>query len=218
MGVGHLAAALMLKRADPRINLGLLFFAVLLSDFLLGVFFWAGLETATVPTDFENVHYLNFTFPFSHGLAASLIWSLVIFGLSFFLWQAGGVRGALILFLAVLSHFILDAIVHVPGVPLLGHDSARVGLKLWQQMGLALTIEMLLVAVALGLFWPVANKNFRGKWGILIVVVLVAIMTAFGMTAPTPPDLYSLGIGWLAFPVILSVITFLLDWKSRANA
>ncbi len=98
MGVGHLAAALMLKRADSRINLGLLFFAVLLSDFLLGIFFFAGLETASVPSDFEHVHSLNFTFPYSHGLAASLVWSVVVFALSLIVWQKGGVKAALVLF------------------------------------------------------------------------------------------------------------------------
>jgi hypothetical protein len=38
----------MLKRADPGISLGLLFFLVFLSDFLLGVFYYAGWERAIV--------------------------------------------------------------------------------------------------------------------------------------------------------------------------
>ncbi len=54
MGVGHLAAALVLKRAEPKINLGWLFFGALLSDFLLGVFYWMGLEASLYPIGFRS--------------------------------------------------------------------------------------------------------------------------------------------------------------------
>lgn len=165
MGVGHLAIALLCRRADPAINLGVLFFAVMLADFLLGVFFWLGLETATVPAGFEHLHYLNFTFPYSHGLVASLCWSIAAMLMSLALWKRGKSRSAIVIFLAVFSHFILDSIVHVPGVPLFGVDSPRVGLRLWSNMKAALTLEMLLAIIGMIVFWPAATKTFRGKWG-----------------------------------------------------
>jgi hypothetical protein len=49
MGVGHVAWALGASKAAPRINVGWLVLAALLSDFLLGVFAAVGLEHATVP-------------------------------------------------------------------------------------------------------------------------------------------------------------------------
>jgi len=74
VGVGHLTAALVLKRAEPKINLDWLFFAVLLSDFLLGVFYyWMGLEHAYVPLNFDRLHHRTFSFPYSHGRWGVLI-------------------------------------------------------------------------------------------------------------------------------------------------
>ncbi|HZQ96206.1 MAG TPA: hypothetical protein VFA67_14425 [Candidatus Sulfotelmatobacter sp.] len=74
MGVGHVAIALGASRAAPRVNAGWLVFAALLSDFLLGIFAWAGLEHAAVPDNYASSHYLLFSFPYSHGLAALLLW------------------------------------------------------------------------------------------------------------------------------------------------
>ena len=150
MGVGHLAVGLVLKRAEPRLNLGLLFFAVLLSDFLLGVFYWMGLEHAYIPVDFARLHYLTFRFPYSHGLIASFVWAALAFLVAKYLWRNGdGTRIAIIFGLAVLSHFVLDFIVHVPELPVLGRESTKLGLGLWNYMTMALALEMMLVVVGL---------------------------------------------------------------------
>lgn len=34
-----------------------------------------GLEHAYVPLNFDRLHYLTFSFPYSHGFVASVIWS-----------------------------------------------------------------------------------------------------------------------------------------------
>ena len=75
MFVGHLGVGLGLKKVEPEVNLGLLFFATLLLDFLLGIFVLMGIEQVHVPADYASLHYLMFTFPYSHGLLASLIWA-----------------------------------------------------------------------------------------------------------------------------------------------
>ena len=43
MGIGHVAVALGATRAAPRLNVGWLVLAALLSDFLLGIFATFGL-------------------------------------------------------------------------------------------------------------------------------------------------------------------------------
>lgn len=68
MGIGHVAVGLGLKTADRRLNAGLLVFAAFLADFLLGWFVLAGWESYQYPADYDSVHYLLFTFPWSHGL------------------------------------------------------------------------------------------------------------------------------------------------------
>jgi hypothetical protein len=71
MGIGHVALALGAAKATPRLNVGWLVFAALVSDFLLGIFALIGLEHASVPPDYAQRHYLLFTFPYSHGPGAS---------------------------------------------------------------------------------------------------------------------------------------------------
>ncbi len=145
MFVGHLGAGLLLKRADRRMNLGVLFFAVMFLDFLLWVLVVAGIERVIAPPDFAAKHYFTFVFPYSHGLAASIVWSCCG---GVVVWTALGVRfksrarAAVIVAAAVFSHFIVDALVHVPELPLLGEASPKLGLSLWENMPLALGVEL----------------------------------------------------------------------------
>lgn len=200
-----------MKRAEPKANLGLLFFAALLSDFLLGLFYWAGLERAFVPPDYERLHYLTFDFPYSHGLAASLFWSAAAFLLAKYVWRSGGTRAGAVLGLAVFSHFALDFVAHAPEMPVLGRGSAKLGLGLWNNMPVALTLEMLLVVAGLGLYRRVAGGGRGRRVGVLILMAVFSALTVVGMTAAPPPDLNAAGASWVAVPLILSGLGFWLD-------
>lgn len=219
VGVGHLAVGLMLKRADPRVNLGLLFFAALLLDFLLGVFFWVGIEQAYIPANYQHLHYLTFSFPYSHSLAASLLWSGLVFLLAKVLWPKGdGTKVAIPLGLAVFSHFILDVIVHVPEMPVLDRDSYKLGLGLWNRMGVALTLKMLLVALALASYLNrKEGGSVSGRYGILILMVVFSILTVVGMMSSAPPSITGAAVSWVLAPVVLSEMAFWLDRKGLAK-
>ena len=106
----------------------MLFFASLLLDFLLGVFYWLGLEQASIPAHYENAHSIIFSFPYSHGLLAGLLWSVLVVLLARYLWQKEDrTRIGIIFGLAVLSHLILDFIVHMPELPVFGSNSYKLG-------------------------------------------------------------------------------------------
>jgi len=216
MGVGHLAVGLMLKRAMPGVNLGFLFFATLLLDFLLGLFYWLGLEQASIPAHYENAHSVVFSFPYSHGLVASLLWSVLLFLLARYLWgRVDSARVGIVFGLAVFSHFILDLIVHAPELPMLGRSSHKLGLGLWDHMSIALTLEMLLVLVGLILYWMSdGRKSSSSRFGVLILMVAFSILTVLGMTSSVPPNLTVLAVSWIATPLILSGIAFWLDRKN----
>lgn len=77
MGVGHIAVALGASKAAPRVNVGWLMMAALLSDFLLGVFAALGIEHATVPTNYAVRRYLLFTFPYSHGVRPAAVGGVI---------------------------------------------------------------------------------------------------------------------------------------------
>ena len=211
MGIGHAAVALSASRAVPRINVGLLIFAAFLSDFLLGIFGAFGLESAHIPADYAARHYLTFTFPYSHGLAALVLWS-IIFG-ALFCWvdPKNRSRAFCILAALVLSHFVLDALVHVPELPLLGEDSPKLGLALWNHMPLELTLETVMALVGLVLYWTLGSTTKVGRWGMAIFVILLTALTWTQLWSVTPPSNSQLIPSWIILPILLSAIPYLLD-------
>jgi hypothetical protein len=211
MGIGHVAVGLGLKRADPEINAGWLIFAALLSDFLLGWFALAGLETYEAPPDYASRHYLLFTFPWSHGLAAEWVWAALAGLLAWTLTRRG--RAAVVVAIAVVSHFVLDGIVHVKGLPLIAGDSPAFGLGLWRHLPAALAVEAALAAAGLWIYLSVARKPLRGAGiGMAIYTVALALFLMIGQASATgTPPRGALVAGWLLSPPIMAGIALRLD-------
>lgn len=207
MFVGHLGAGLMMKATDRRVNLGLLFFAAMLLDLLLGLFTLAGLETMIVPPDFAVRHYLQFIFPYSHGLAASLLWSLLAFGITWAAtkaWRIHRGRAAMVVAGAVFSHFFLDALVHVPELPLLDAHSYKLGLGLWNHMGIALTLELLIAAAGLYFYFRGATGRRARHITLMVTLWVAATLTVMGGAVGTKsPDPNGAVASWLIVPCLL---------------
>lgn len=220
MGIGHLGVGLALKKVDTSINLGLLFFAALFFDFLLGLFVLIGLEQAHIPDNYEDLHYLYYTFPYSHGLAATLVWSVIIFLGVKFLWLKGKANStmvAIIFFATAFSHFVLDWLVHIPEMPIVGQNSPKVGLGLWDHLGLALVVEGLLVMGGLVLYLQSTSGNgFVAKYGMITLLGLLLGVQVMGqLFAPAPADITGVAVTWLVQPLILAGLAFWLDKKRR---
>ena len=217
MFAGHLAAGLALKKVNRRISLGWLFFAAMFHDFLLGILVLLGIELVHVPVNFEELHYLTFTFPYSHGFAASVFWSLVGFGITYVVlsrWsQQERVSSAAAIGIAVFSHFVLDWPVHVPEIPLFGESSAKLGLGLWNNPPLALTLEVGLVI--LGFFLYLRAVKPKAQWSVYalgILMLFVSVMTVVGMVAATtPPPASGAAMSWIVMPLILSPLAYWFD-------
>ena len=154
MFAGHIGAALAIGRAERGVNVGVFIAAALLLDFLLWVFVLFGWESVAIPPDIAATHQPEFAFPYSHGLLASAVWSALAGVLAFILCSHLRTRRriATLVAVAVLSHWVLDALVHRPELPLLGPSSNPFGLALWNNIPFALTLEAALVVVGLYLF------------------------------------------------------------------
>ena len=217
MGVGHVAVAIAASKAAPRVNVGWLVFAALLADFLLGIFAYFGLEHATVPADYASKHYLLFTFPYSHGLVPLILWGM-IFGL-LVSWPHASMRSRVFLVSAalVVSHFVLDGLVHIAGLPIAGQNSPKLGLGLWRNMPLELTIETAMTFIGAVLYWRAASTSHLSRYGVLAVTFLLAGLTWTQLLGSAPPDTNQLIFGWIAFPLILSGLIYAFDWR-RAHA
>jgi hypothetical protein len=222
MFAGHLGAGLAIARSDRGTNPATFVFAALLLDLLLWVFVLAHWESAAIPGDFATRHQARYVFPYSHGLAGAIGWAaLVGVALAF---RPGTpamrwVRRALLLAAAVLSHWVLDALVHAPELPLLGPASPMIGLALWDRMAAALTVEAGIVVAGLALFLPGAGLP-RAKSGGLAVLCLVCLaFTIAGMTiAPPPPSAPAMAYGSLATIAATCAIAWGLGGRPRSDA
>lgn len=118
MFVGHYAVAFALKPIAPKLSLGMLFVAVQLTDLIFPICLLLGIEELrivpgiTAVSPFEFVHY-----PITHSLLSTVMWAIGL-AMGYFVVRRSG-RCAWVIGLAVLSHWILDAVAHRPDLPLL---------------------------------------------------------------------------------------------------
>jgi hypothetical protein len=213
---GHVGAGLALGRTARRLNVGVLVLAALLLDVLLWALVYGRVEGAVVPPDFVRRHYLLFTFPYSHGLAASLAWSAAAGALTWAAtrtWAAERTRASIAVAAAVLSHWVLDALVHVPELPLLGGASPKIGLGLWDHPALALALEIVITLVGLVLFLSGASLPRTRAVALSALVLAVVALTVAGMTvAPPPPDVRRQAV---AAGVSILVVSMAAGWLGR---
>jgi hypothetical protein len=188
MLVGHYGVALLVKRVEPRFNLGLLFGAAMLQDLVLWGLVLLGVENVHSPPDYSHGRFLTFDFQYSHGLLASLLWAFLA-GLGGAWFAVGNLKTRTFLLLAgvVFSHFLLDVLVHVPELPLVGQQSKKLGLGLWKQLPLAVSLELLLAAFASIVYLrspePKAKRVVVG-----MLMALLAVLTASQLWASQPPS------------------------------
>ena len=192
MFAGHVGAGLAIGSVDRRVNVGAFITAALLLDFVLWLLVLVGWEAVTIPGNFSDTHQPAFIFPYSHSLFAGALWSAIAGAAAFLAYARTPSlkwRAALLVAAAVFSHWLLDALVHQPEMPLAGTGSAMVGLGLWQRMPVACLVEATIVVAGLWLFVPGSGLS-RGKSIALIAFILVLLaFTVAGMTiAPPPPS------------------------------
>jgi hypothetical protein len=205
---GHVGAALAIGRVDRRINAGVFVFAALLLDVVLWLFVLLGWESVVIPPNFTTTHQPEFVFPYSHGLLAAILWSVLAGTVGFVACTKLGIprlRAAILLTAAVFSHWLLDALVHVAELPLVGADSGRVGLGLWQNMPIALLVEALILIGGLYLFLHGAALSRARKLWLSTICVLMLAFTVAGMTiAPPPPSIDAMAASSLLTIVVCS--------------
>jgi hypothetical protein len=216
MFAGHVGAALAIGRAERRVNVGVLISAALLLDALLWVFILLGWESVSIPANFSRTHQPQFIFPFSHSLVASLGWSALA-GAAGLIWFAPlhetRWRAAALIAVAVFSHWLLDALVHRPEMPLTAEGSVKVGLGLWESMPTALAVEAAIAVAGLWLFVQ-GSGLARGRLVALVVLTVLALIgTVAGMTiAPPPPSAIAMAVSSLT---TLTVVCALACWLGR---
>lgn len=195
MFLGHFALGFAAKTAAPRVSLGTLFLGAQLIDLLWPTFLLLGWErvriepgaTAVTPLVFE--HY-----PYTHSLLAVLLWALLLGGLHW-AWRRDR-RAAALLGLLVLSHWLLDAVVHRPDLPLVPWGETMAGLRLWFSRPLTLALEVPLFALGVWLYVRATRaRDAAGRWGLAALVLFLGIVYAGNLWGEPPPSVQA--IAWV---------------------
>ena len=188
MFLGHYAVAIGAKKVAPTTSLGALLAAAAFLDLVWPVLVLAGVErvavapgtTAFTPLDFE--HY-----PISHSLVMSVVWGAA-FGAVYYLFRRDR-RGAAVLAALVVSHWLLDAVVHRPDLPLTLGGDARIGLGLWNSIPGTLAVELAMFAAGVWVYVRSTRASDRiGGVGLAVFVLFLLVIYAGAAFGPPPPD------------------------------
>lgn len=194
MFIGHFGLGFAAKRVAPRMSLGTAFLAAQWLDLLWPTLLLLGVEsvriapgaTAVTPLVFDN-------YPVSHSLLAAACWGMAIGAVYGF--ARGQVRGAIIVGLLVVSHWLLDAIVHVPDLPLAPGLDTMVGLGLWQSRAATLAVEIPVFVIGVWLYATSTRPTAKaGRYGLIGLVAFLAIVHAANLFGQPPPS--AAAIAW----------------------
>ena len=113
MFIGHYAVGLAAKNFAPRASLGALIAAPILLDLLWPFFLLLGWEQVAIEPNKNPFLRLDFiSYPISHGLVAVTGWAILFASLYFGLTRY--LDGAIVIWIGVVSHWLLDYVVHRP--------------------------------------------------------------------------------------------------------
>jgi hypothetical protein len=215
MFIGHFAVGFAAKRAAPRTSLAVLLGAASLIDLLFPLFLLLGWERVWFEPGSNPFTRVSFFYPFSHSLAATVVWAIA--AASIYRAVARYRTGAVVVGLAVLSHWVLDAISHKPDMPLYPGASPMVGLGLWYSVTATVIVEGLMFAAGVWIYTAVTRpRNRKGVYGLWSFVMLMVLLYAANILVPPPPD--SSAVGWvgLAFGLFLLYVAWFDRYREVA--
>jgi hypothetical protein len=205
MFIGHFALGYAAKRWAPRLSLAVLFAAAVFADLVWPVLVALGIERVRIVPGFTAFTPLEFiSYPYSHSLAALVVWGIV-FALAC---ARGDKRGLLVVAALVVSHWVLDFITHAPDMPLYP-GGPKFGLGLWNSIPATVAVEALMFAAGVWIYARVTRPRDRiGRWAFVGITTFLAIGFVANVNAPPPPSITAL---WVA-ALVLSALTFSMAW------
>ena len=218
MLLGHYAVGMAAKPLAPRASLGTLIAAAILLDLIWPMLLLAGVEVVAIRPGATKVIPLVFiSYPWSHSLAMSIAWA-ILFGTGYLMLRRY-FTGAVIVALLVVSHWLLDFIVHVPDLPLIPFpgNSPRFGLGLWNSLPATLIAELGLFALGLWIYARATTaRDLAGHWGLVGMIAVLLLIFAGATFGPPPPNTAAIAYSDLAQWLFIALAAW-IDKHRRSN-
>ena len=173
MFIGHFAVGFASKKFAPRASMAVLLAAPLLSDLLWPIFLLLGWEHLRIDPGNTRFTPLDlYDFPWSHSLLTNIVWASA-FALIYWLWKRD-TSGAWVVWIGVLSHWVLDWITHRPDMPLYPGGQQRYGLGLWNSVAGTMVVELVMFAIGVWLCIRATKPSDRiGRYAFWAYVLLL---------------------------------------------
>ncbi len=204
MFLGHYGLALAAKSVAPKTSLGTTVLAAEFADALWPLFLILGWERVVISPGITRMTPLDFvSYPWLHSLLMDLLWAAGFAAVYFATKRYKA--GAIVVFIGVLSHWVLDWASHRPDMPLTPWATQKYGLGLWNSVGGTVAVEALMFIGGLAIYLSRTNAKDRtgsvALWGLIALLVIIWAGAVFG---PPPPSVnalkYSTLALWLTVP------------------
>ncbi|MFM2098701.1 MAG: hypothetical protein RLZZ366_240 [Pseudomonadota bacterium] len=213
MFIGHYSAAFVAAAHPKAPRLGTLFVAAQLVDIGFFSFVLAGVEHMRIAPGFTAMNGMDlYDMPITHSLVGSLAWAAAFaLVLKAWLkdWTAGLIGGAV-----VLSHWVLDVLVHGPDMSIAG-GAPKFGLALWNHPLIEMPLELALIIGSIWIYVG-ATKPVKVSAALPVASALLFILQLYNWFGPQPVTLdASMPITAL---VAFAVCTSLAYWLGRSRS
>jgi membrane-bound metal-dependent hydrolase YbcI (DUF457 family) len=186
--LAHFGVGFGAKAAAPRVSLGSLLLAAQFIDLIWPTLLLLGIERVEIITDGSRNPPLEFIYyPYSHSLLMVIGWA-ALFAAVYFMIRKSRI-GAAVLGLAVISHWLLDLVVHYPDLPLYPGNGQLLGFSIWSSPVIAMGLEFAFFAAGVWLYLRSTRANGAtgrwAPWSLIVTLAFIQIANAFGSPPPS---------------------------------
>lgn len=211
MFIGHwapaLAAAAASRKAPP---IAVLFIGAQLIDWAFFGLLLAGVEHMRFSPGISVMNPMDlFHMPYTHSLLGAAAFAGAVWALRWLLLR--DMAGALIGAAVVLSHWLLDLLVHVPDLTLAG-SPPKLGFGLWNHPMIEMPLE---VGITLGALWWYAKARQPARLPVAALAIALLALQAINWFGPVEPKVTA-GTSLLAF-FAYGLATILAWWMGKTE-
>ena len=218
MFIGHYSVAFVAATSPRAPRLGTLFVAAQLIDLGFFTFVLLGIEHMRLVPGVTTMNAMDlYDMPWTHSFIGALGWATGFAGL-IWLWRRDATV-ALIGGAVVLSHWLIDLLVHRPDLTIAG-GPPPLGLGLWNWPAIEMPLELILAFGGFGFFLVRTSAIRVRAWlPVALLTAAMAVTQAVNWFEPQPgtvidPPPPSLAISGLAAYVLLAALAW---WVARTR-